>query len=207
MTLASLLTEHLKKRWRAEKPEPRSYFYISEAGKRPYQVYKAMMVKQKCPPPIKRVMEAGKKTHRLVCKYLGEMGFLKAEGVKVGDNLFRGYVDAIIHLPGEKPEPLEIKTVSKKWYEEVLRRGIPTWQSYVQLQLYINYLRKVQKGRILFIEANTLKDHVIPLEEYIPGQRMKEFEVRKNPKIIRQTIQKFRKLREVFIRDGVMLRR
>jgi len=206
MTLPNILTEHLKKKEQPEKPKARSYFYVSEAGKTPYQIYKAMLLREKFPPYIRRVMEAGKKTHWLTCKHLGEMGFLKAKDVRVGDDLFHGFVDAIIHLPGEKPEPLEIKTVSKKYYEEIVRKGLPSWQAYVQLQLYMNYLRKVRKGRILFIEANVLKDHVIPLEDYKAGQRMKEFEVWKNPKIIRQTLQKFRKLKETFVKDGVMLK-
>ena len=67
-------------------------------------------------------------------------------------------------------------------------------------------MRKANNGRIVFIEANTLEDFVMPLEEYRQDQRMKEFIVRKNPKIIRQTIQKFRRLKEKFVEDGVMLR-
>ncbi len=131
---------------------------------------------------------------------------LKTREVRVGDDLFHGFVDAIIQLTGEKPEPLEIKTVNKEDFEKLLKKGMPTWQSYIQIQLYLNYLRKANKGRILFIETNTLEDYVMPLEEYRQDQRMKEFIVRKNEGIIRQTIQKFRKLKDRLVEDGVMLR-
>jgi hypothetical protein len=205
MKLATLINDHLKKK-KQSKPKPRSYFYISEAGKTPYEIYKRLLLKQTFPPRIRRLMEVGQKTHRRVCKYLEEMGLLKAREVRVGDDLFHGYVDAITQFPGEKPEPLEIKTVNKQGFERLLKRGMPTWKSYIQLQLYLNYLRKANNGRIVFIEANTLENYVMPLEEYRQDQRMKEFIVRKNPRIIRQTIQKFRKLKERFVEDGVMLR-
>jgi hypothetical protein len=205
MKLAALLNDHLKKK-RQSKPKPRSYFYISEAGKTPYEIYKKLLLRQKYPPRIKRLMEVGRKTHRRIYRYLEEMGLLKASEVRVGDDLFHGFVDAITHLPYQKPEPLEIKTVGKRDFEKILKRGMPTWQSYIQLQLYLNYLRKAKKGRILFIEANTLEDYIMPLEDYRQDQRMKEFIVRKNPKIIRQTIQKFRRLKQRFVEDGVMLK-
>jgi len=206
MKLATLINDHLKKRKEPEKPKPRSYFYITEAGKTPYEIYKGLLLKQKYPPRIRRLMEIGRRTHKRVCKYLEEMGLLKASEVKVGDDLFHGFVDAIAQLPGEKPMPLEIKTVNKHDFEKIVRKGMPTWKSYIQLQLYLNYLRKANKGRILFIETNTLDDYVMPLEEYTQDQRMKEFLVRKNPRVIRQTIQKFRRLKDVFVKDGVMLR-
>lgn len=205
MKLGRLINDHLKKK-KPEKPKPRSYFYVSEAGKTPYEIYKSMLLKQRYPPRIRRLMEVGQTTHKRVCRYLEEMGLLKASEVKIGDDLFHGYVDAITHLPYEKPMPLEIKTVNKKDFEKILKKGMPTWQSYIQLQLYLNYLRKPRTGRILFIETNTLDDYVMPLEDYMPEQRMREFVVRKNPGVIRQTIQKFRWLKDVFVEDGVMLR-
>jgi hypothetical protein len=150
-------------------------------------------------------MEIGKATHRRVYNYLKKMGFLKGSEIKVGDDLFHGCVDAIIKLPGEKEMPLEIKTVGKEEFDDILSKGRPTWQSYIQLQLYLYYLNK-WKGKILFIEVNTLKDYVMPLERFNPDQRMKEFIIRRNPKIIWMTIKKFKKLKEVFIHGGVMLR-
>ena len=205
MKLTNLINDHLKKK-KTEKRKPRSYFYISEAGKTPYEIYKRLLLKQTCPPKIRRLMEIGQKTHKRISKYLEEMGLLKAREVRVGDDLFHGFVDAIIQLPGENPEPLEIKTVNKEDFEKLLKKGMPTWQSYIQIQLYLNYLRKANKGRILFIETNTLEDYVMPLEEYRQDQRTKEFIVRKNEGIIRQTIQKFRKLKDRLVEDGVMLR-
>lgn len=203
--LATLLNNSLKAK-KPEKPKPRSYFYVSEAGKSPYEIYKGLLLKQVYPPRIRRLMEIGKTTHKRICGYLQEMGFLKAAEVKIGDALFHGYVDAITHLPYEKPMPLEIKTINKRDFEKILRRGMPTWQSYVQLQLYLNYLRKQNIGRIIFIETNTLEDYVMPLEDYMPGQRMKEFIVRKNPRVIRDTLQRFRRLKDMFVEDGVMLK-
>ena len=87
MKLANLINDHLKKK-KTEKRKPRSYFYISEAGKTPYEIYKRLLLRQKYPHRIRRLMEIGRKTHGRVCKYLEEMGLLKAREVKVGDDLF-----------------------------------------------------------------------------------------------------------------------
>lgn len=202
--MAYLLNGHLKKK-EPKKNNPRSYFYISEAGKTPLQVFKDLAIRQEYPPKIKRLMEIGKATHQRVYKCLLKMSFLKASEVKVGDDLFHGYVDAVIKLPGEDEMPLEIKTIGREEFDNILNKGKPTWQSYIQLQLYLHYLNK-EKGRILFIEANTLGDYIMPLEEYRPEQRMKEFQVRKNPRVISETIINFRKLKDVFVDEGVMIR-
>jgi hypothetical protein len=202
--LAYLINEHLKTR-KPKKNNPRSYFYISEAGTTPLEIFRKLSTQQKHPPKIKRLMEIGKATHQRVYRCLQKMGFLKASEVKVGDGLFHGYVDAVIRLPEEEEMPLEIKTVCKEEFDNILNRHKSTWQSYIQLQLYLHYLNK-KIGRILFIEANTLKDYVMPLEEFRPEQRMKEFEIRKNPRIIFNTIKKFKRLKDVFVNQGVMIR-
>ena len=202
--LAYLINEHLKKR-KLKKKNPRNYFYISEAGKTPLQIFKELTIQQEYPPKIKRLMEIGKATHQRVYKCLLKMGFLKASEVKVGDDLFHGYVDAVIKLPGEDEMPLEIKTIRREEFDNILNKGKPTWQSYIQLQLYLHYLNK-ERGRILFIEANTLGDYIMPLEEYRQEQKIKEFQVRKNTKVISETIIKFKKLKDVFVNEGVMIR-
>jgi hypothetical protein len=199
-----LINEHLKKK-EPKKNNPRSYFYISEAGTTPLQIFKRLSIQQKYPPKIKRLMEIGKATHNRVYKYLLNMGFLRASEVRVGDDLFHGYVDAVIKLPGEEEMPLEIKTATKEEFDKILNKQKPTWQSYIQLQLYLHYLDK-KNGRILFIEANTLEDYIMPLEEFRPEQRMKEFQVRKNPRVILNTIKKFKRLKDVFVNQGVMIR-
>lgn len=201
--VAYLINEHLKKK-ESKKIKPRSYFYISEAGTTPLEIFKKISTQQKYPPKIKRLMEIGKATHQRVYKCLLKMGLLKGSEVKVGDDLFHGYVDAIIKLP-EEEMPLEIKTVCKEEFDKILNKQKPTWQSYIQLQLYLHYLDK-KNGRILFIEANTLEDYIMPLEEFSPDQRMKEFQVRINPKVISNTIKRFKRLKDVFVNEGVMLR-
>ncbi len=199
-----LINEYLKKK-EPEKNNPRSYFYISEAGTTPLEIFKKLSTQQKYPPKIKGLMEIGKATHNRVYKCLLKMGFLKASEVKVGDDLFHGYVDAVIKLPNEEEILLEIKTVCKEKLDNILNKDKPTWQSYIQLQLYLHYLDK-KNGRILFIEANALKDYIMPLEEFRSDQRMKEFQVRKNPRVILNTIKKFKRLKDVFVNQGVMLR-
>jgi hypothetical protein len=202
--LTNLLNEHLKNKT-TKKNTPRSYFYISEAAKNPFDIYRSMVAPQWYPPKIRRLMEIGNTTHKKVCKYLREMGLLETEEIRVGDELFRGIADAVIKLPGEEPIPLEIKTVGWKEFEKILKKGLPTWHSYIQLQLYLHYLNK-NKGKILFIETNTLEDFMMPLEEYRQEQRMKEFTIRKNPRVITETMQKFRKLKETFVEGGIMTR-
>ena len=199
-----LINEHLKKK-ESRKIKPRSYFYISEAGNTPLEIFRKISTQQKYPPKIKRLMEIGKATHQRVYRCLNTMGFLKASEVKVGDDLFHGYVDAIIKLPGKNEMPLEIKTIRKEEFDNILNKDRPTWQSYIQLQLYLHYLNK-KIGRILFIEANTLENYIMPLEEYRSDQRMKEFQVRINPKVISNTIKRFKRLKDVFVNEGVMLR-
>ncbi len=200
--LTNLLNQHLKNKTRKVR-FPRSYFYASESGLTPYEIYKKLSYPQTLSPKRKILMRFGSITHRRVYKILREMGILKAAEVKVGDDLFRGFADAIIQLPGEEEMPLEIKTVSKKGFDGILRRTMPTWKSYLQLQLYLHYLN-MDSGRILFIETKTLEDYRMPLEEFMHDQRMREFLIKKNPKIINQTLKKFSKLKEFFIKGGLM---
>ena len=107
----------------------------------------------------------------------------------MGDDLFHGFADAMIKMDGEEM-PLEIKTVNREEFDYLVKKRMPTWQSYIQLQLYLHYLNK-ERGKILVIEANTLEDYIMPLEEYRPEQRMMEFTVRKNPAMITKTLEKF----------------
>ena len=200
--LISLINEHLKNRKPKEK-RLRSYFYISEAGLTPFEIISRMKYPQTPPPKTRRLMEIGSATHRRIYRHLRETGSLQEAEIGMGDDLFHGYADALIKMDGEEML-LEIKTVSKEEFDYLLRRGVPTWQSFIQLQLYLHYLKK-EKGKILVIEANTLEDHIMPLEEYRPEQRMMEFTVRKNPAIITKTLEKFRGLKEKLVDDGVML--
>jgi len=149
-------------------------------------------------------MEVGNATHRRVCRCLKEMGLLIRSEVGVGDDLFHGFADALVKMDGEEI-PLEIKTVNREEFDYLSKKKMPTWQSYIQLQLYLHYLNK-DRGKILFIEANTLEDYIMPLEEYRPEQRMIEFTVKKNPGMIEKTLEKFSRLKEAFIEDGVMIR-
>lgn len=67
--------------------------------------------------------------------------------------------------------------------------------------MYLNYLRRMPFGRILFIEVNPTNEG-IPLRDYKP--RMTEFLIKKNPRVIRETFKKFRKLKKKFVQAGVM---
>ena len=201
--LTDLINEHLKKKL-PKSAIRRNHFFISEASRNPFDIFKNLTLGKDYPPKMRRLFEIGKATHRRLCRYLKEMGVLIAEEVPVGDELFKGVVDAVIKVPGEEAMPLEIKTVSRKEFDRIIRKGVPTWHSYVQFQLYLHFLNK-ERGRILFVEANTLEDYIMPLENYRPEQRMKEFTVRKNPEVIAETTGRFRKLREVFVHGGAML--
>ena len=201
--LIGLINEHLKNR-EPKKISPRSYFYISEAGLTPFEIYGRMRYRQKLSPKTRRRMEVGNATHRKLYRCLKKMGLLIVSEVGVGDNLFHGFADALVKIDGEEM-PLEIKTVNPEEFDYLAKKKMPTWQSYIQLQLYLHYLNK-DRGKILFIEANTLEDYIMPLEEYRPEQRMIEFTVRKNPGMIEKTLEKFSRLKEAFIEDGVMTR-
>ena len=196
--LISLINEHLKNK-KPKEITPRSYFYISEAGLTPFEIYGRMKYRRKLLPKTKRLMEVGNATHKRAYRYLKEMGLLIGSEVGTGDDLFHGFADAIIKMDGEEI-PLEIKTVNPEEFDYLAKKKMPTWQSYIQLQLYLHYLNK-ERGKILFIEANTLDDYIMPLEEYRPEQRMIEFTVKKNPGMITKTLEKFSRLKEAFIED------
>jgi len=200
--LTDLIDEYLKTKL-PKSAIRRNHFFISEASRKPFDIFKNLTFGNDYPPKMRRLFEIGKATHRRLCRYLKEMGVLIAEEVPVGDELFKGVVDAVIKVPGEEAMPLEIKTVGRKEFDRIIRKGVPTWHSYVQFQLYLHFLNK-ERGRILFVEANTLEDYIMPLENYRPEQRMKEFTVRKNPEVIAETTGRFRKLREVFVHGGAM---
>ena len=201
--LITLINDHLR-RENLRKFRPRSYFYVSEAGKTAFEIYKRLTFIQENPPKTRLLMKIGKMTHRRVYRHLERIKIMEASEVPLGDDLFRGYADALIKIPDEESMVLEIKTVSTKEFNRVARRDRPPWESYIQLQLYLHYLNK-ERGRILYIESNALRDYVLPLESFRAEQRMKEFIVTKNLRVIGYTLKKFGRLREVFVKGGVMM--
>ena len=185
MKLIQLINKALERKAR-KKLRKRSYFYISEAGKKPYEIFKAMMRYGYLSPRQQRVYDNGKQVHERLLSYLEKQGVVKAREVKIESRIFRGRADAILSLD-EKLAVLEIKSMNKKSFKQL--KHYADKQAYLQLQLYLHFL-EIDDG-ILLIEC---KD----------DQKLKEFHIKRKPRTARQLITQFYSLKEKFVEAGVM---
>jgi hypothetical protein len=120
--------------------------------------------------------------------YLYNIGVVKATEVQIKTGLFRGRADAILFNDG-KLAVLEIKSVNKGEFGKL--KKFASWQAYAQLQMYLHCLN-IEDG-IILVEC---KD----------DQRLKEFHIRRKPRIAREQIRQFAKLKTKLVEAGVMSR-
>jgi len=164
----------------------RSYFYISEAGKKPFEIFKNMAGYNYISPRMKRIFDNGNDVHQRIVKYLVKQGVIRGIEVKIKTKLLHGRADAIIFSDG-RIAVLEIKTMKKRDFERL--KTFCNWKAYVQTQLYMHFL-KIDNG-IILVEC---KD----------DQRLKEFYLKRKPRVARQQISYLSKLKRSFVKAGVM---
>ncbi|MBC7220064.1 PD-(D/E)XK nuclease family protein [Candidatus Bipolaricaulota bacterium] len=151
---------------REERSWPRDYFYVSEVGKCPRQIYYA--IKGFPRPPLDgltaRKLAVGDDAHRRLVQALYGMGIVVAAEAPIPPgNLFHGRCDVIVSLDG-KNYVVEIKTAHPYSFDQMTSG--PRRDHYLQLQLYLHYFG-IPQGIVLAENKATqeLREFVVPLDK------------------------------------------
>ena len=184
MRVINIINKSLEHKGKKVSPK-RGYFFISEAGKTPYEIFKSMN-KKHISPRMQRVFDNGNDVHDRIRKYLRKQGVIRGIEVRIKTILLHGRADAIIYADG-KIAVLEIKSIKKDRFEKLKKYG--TRKAYLQTQLYMHFL-KINNGTILF--------------ECKDDQRLKEFQIKRKPRVAKEQIEYFSRLKNKFIKCGVM---
>jgi len=186
MKVIHIINKALEKKHPKTAKKKRSYFYISEAGKTPFEIFKSMNRYSYISPRIQRVFDNGNDVHDRIRSYLQKQGVVRGIEVKIKTGLLHGRADAIIFSDG-RIAVLEIKSIKKEGFQKLKKYG--TRKAYLQTQLYMHFL-KIDNGVILF--------------ECKDDQRLKEFYIKRKPRVAQEQITYFSKLKNKFAGSGVM---
>lgn len=172
--LIELLEEFFK---RDEPYRERDYFYVSEVGKCPRQIF--YTVKGFPRPPLDgqtaRRLAVGEDAHRRLVQALYSLGVVVAAEVPIPPgSLFHGRADAIVSLGG-KNYVVEIKTVHPYNFDQMAIS--PRRDHYLQLQLYLHYFQ-IPQGIILAENKATqeLREFLVELDRLEVNRVLAEFE-------------------------------
>lgn len=173
-----MLVERLDRYFQREEPSrPRDYFYVSEVGKCPRQIYYAIQGFPR--PPLDgltaRKLAVGDDAHRRLAQALFGMGVVVAAEVPIPPgNLFHGRCDVIVSLDGRN-YVVEIKTAHPYVFDQ-MGNG-PRRDHYLQLQLYLHYFG-IPQGIVLAENKATqeLKEFVVSLDRDEVGRVIRAFE-------------------------------
>ncbi len=174
---------------RQELARPRDYFYVSEVGKCPRQIFYA--AKGFPRPPIDgqtaRKLAVGDDAHRRIVQALFGLGVVVAAEVPIPPGqLFHGRCDVIVSLDG-KNYVVEIKTAHPYVFDQMATG--PRRDHYLQLQLYLHYFR-IPQG--------------ILLAENKATQEFREFVVDLDRDAVDRTLSTFEHLRQLIFVQGVL---
>jgi len=173
-----MLIELLEEYFQREEPHrERDYFYVSEVGKCPRQIF--YTVKGFPRPPLDgqtaRKLAVGEDAHRRIVQALYGLGIVVAAEVPIPEGaLFHGRADAIVSLSG-KNYVVEIKTVHPYNFDQMAIA--PRRDHYLQLQLYLHYFG-IPQGIILAENKATqeLREFLVELDRAEVGRVLSEFE-------------------------------
>lgn len=161
---------------REERSRPRDYFYVSEVGKCPRQIYYS--IKGFPRPPVDgltaRKLAVGDDAHKRLAQALFGMGVVVAAEVPIPPgNLFHGRCDLIVSLDG-KNYVVEIKTAHPYSFDQMATG--PRRDHHLQLQLYLHYFG-IPQGIVLAENKATqeLKEFVVPLDTDEVGRVVRAF--------------------------------
>lgn len=162
---------------REERTRARDYFYVSEVGKCPRQIYYS--IKGFPRPPLDgltaRKLAVGDDAHRRLAQALYGMGIVVAAEAPIPPgNLFHGRCDVIVSLDG-KNYVVEIKTAHPYTFDQMTSG--PRRDHYLQLQLYLYYF-EIPQGIVLAENKATqeLKEFVVPLDRDEVARVIQAFE-------------------------------
>lgn len=182
-----MLVELLEEYFQREEPHrERDYFYVSEAGKCPRQIF--YDVKGFPRPPLDgkaaRKLAAGEEAHRRIVQALYGLGIVVATEVPIPPgSLFHGRADAIISLSGRN-YVVEIKTVHPYNFDQMAIA--PRNDHYLQLQLYLHYFQ-IPQGIILAENKATqeLKEFVVEMDRPEVNRVLRAFETLREMTFVR----------------------
>ena len=162
---------------REERSRPRDYFYVSEVGKCPRQIYYS--IKGFPRPPLDgltaRKLAVGDDAHKRLAQALFGMGVVVATEAPIPPGkLFHGRCDVIVSLDG-KNYVIEVKTAHPYSFDQM--SSGPRRDHYLQLQLYLHYF-EIPQGIVLAENKATqeLKEFVVPLDKEEVGRVIRQFE-------------------------------
>lgn len=161
------------------------YFYITDAGKCPRQLYFQFkgVPKKELEPRILRIFDHGDYTHMRIMSILFALGIVRAAEIKIpAEEIISGRADAIIGFEG-KPYVLDIKSIASFGFQKL---NEPKDEHIKQLQLYLHYF-KIPQGILLYENKDT--------------QELKEFLIRYDPKLVQGLLEEFEALREQIKKD------
>lgn len=173
-----MLIELLEEYFQREEPQrERDYFYVTEVGKCPRQIFYA--VKGFPRPPVDgqtaRRLAVGEDAHRRLVQALFSLGLVVAAEVPTPPgSLFHGRADAIISLGG-KNYVVEIKTVHPYNFDQMAIA--PRHDHFLQLQLYLHYFQ-IPQGIILAENKATqeLREFLVELDRPAVSRIISQFE-------------------------------
>ncbi|MBC7221723.1 PD-(D/E)XK nuclease family protein [Candidatus Bipolaricaulota bacterium] len=173
-----MLIELLEEYFQREEPHrERDYFYVSEVGKCPRQIF--CTVKGFPRPPLDgqtaRKLAVGEDAHRRIVQAMYGLGIVVAAEVPIPPGaLFHGRADAIVSLAG-KNYVVEIKTVHPYNFDQMAIS--PRRDHYLQLQLYLHYFQ-IPQGIILAENkaSQELREFVVELDRPEVNRVLAEFE-------------------------------
>jgi hypothetical protein len=186
MKVIPLINKTLEEKSPRGVKKKRSYFYISEAGKTPFEIFKSMTGYDYVSHRMQRVFDNGNDVHERIIGYLIRQGVVAAREVRMRTRLFRGRADAIIFADG-RIAVLEVKSMKKEDFQKLKKYG--SRKAYLQLQLYLHFLG-IDDG-IILVEC---KD----------DQRIKEFHIKRKFRVAQELITQFTRLKRKFVEGGVM---
>lgn len=173
-----MLIELLEDYFQREEPaRERHYFYVSEVGKCPRQIF--YTVKGFPRPPLDgqtaRKLAVGEDAHRRLVQAMYALGIVVASEIPIPPSeLFRGRADSIISLGG-KNYVVEIKTMHPYNFDQMAAG--PRRDHYLQLQLYLHYFQ-IPQGIILAENKvnQELREFLVELDKPEVGRILRTFE-------------------------------
>lgn len=159
-----------------QRDKEQSYFYISDAGKCPRQIFFKFknLPRAQMEPRILRIFERGEHMHRNIFNVLYRLKIGVATEVSIpSQEMISGRADAILSVNNEN-YVLDIKSMNSMIFRKL---ASPKEENVYQLQLYMHYFN-VPKGILLYIDKDRqdIKEFIIDYNPGMASALLKNFE-------------------------------
>jgi len=168
-----MIIQQIDKHLRRRKKDIRKthIFHVSSIHKRSKELYYEYLNIKKCEygTRIMRIFDNGKDVHKRIQGYLGKNITDIEKKVQNKEYGIEGHIDGIC-----KGKIIEIKSINKKQFYDLTE---PLIDHLIQINMYM-FCTKIKEGIILY--------------ECKDNQELKEFQVKKDKKIIREMLRKIK---------------